>query len=125
MESHDLTKGWHLTDDGVDVIIEGPGNLEIVLRDFDARQLAHKEGLEAEVIGTMRQLSWFYPLGRGMPGDIEQSWVELMSTWEPSMPDHPTQHTLHVGNHLLWQLPESTGEKLQAWFARTEEQRPA
>jgi hypothetical protein len=117
MPHHDLTEGWTLADDGMDVVLCGPGGLEITLPNFDLTRLSHEEGLSPELIGSLRQLMWAYPLGEG-EGDLH-----YIVTWDPKAPDAEAQHRLHVGTAVLWQLPETVGTRLQAWFAQVEEGR--
>jgi hypothetical protein len=113
MPHYDLTEGWTLDDDGVDVLISGPGGLEITLPAFDVTRLVHEGALSPVVIGSLRQLGWTYPLG-----EID---LQYLATWDTEAPHHPAEHRLHVGNAVLWQLPETVGTRLQAWFAQVEE----
>jgi len=113
MPHHDLTHGWALDDDGVDVLLTGPGGLEITLSGFDVGRLHHDEGLGPTLAGTLRQLCWSYPLG-----DIEFTYIV---TWDMSAPDQAAEHRLYVGNAMLWQLSDAVGTRLQAWFAQVEE----
>jgi hypothetical protein len=117
MPHYDLTKGWTLDDDGVDVLLCGPGGLEIALSAFDVTRLSHVEGLSPALIGSLRQLSWAYPLGEG------ESELHYIATWDTEAPDAEATHRLHVGTLVLWQLPETVGDRLQAWFAQVEERR--
>lgn len=122
MQTIDLTRDWWLEDDGQDVLITGPGNLEIALRHFTATKLLHQEGLGPDVIGTLRQLSWRYPVQTQAEGDFEEVWLELITTWDSDQADSPQQHVLHAGNHhITWHLPDDVGQRLQGWFARKEE----
>jgi hypothetical protein len=63
MPHYDLTEGWAIDDDGVDVLLTGPGGLEISLPAFDVARLVHEAGLSPVTIGSLRQLGWTYPLG--------------------------------------------------------------
>src|SRR5262249_36576060 len=113
MHTIDLTNEWWLQDDGIDVLLTGPGNVEIVVPDFDARRLLHEEGLGPDLLGTLRQLSWTYPL--------EGSELQVVSTWDTTRPAHPPRHLLHVGPAVAWVLPDAVGQRLQGWLARCEE----
>jgi hypothetical protein len=113
MPHYDLTEGWAIDDDGVDVLLTGPGGLEIAFPAFDVARLIHEEGLSPVTIGSLRQLGWTYPLG-----DVD---LQYLATWDTEAPDHPAEHRLHVGNAVSWQLPETVGTRLQAWFATVEE----
>ena len=115
MPHHDLTEGWAIDDNGVDVLLRGPGGLEITLPAFDVTRLIHEEGLSPVTIGSLRQLGWTYPLG-----EVD---LQYLVTWDTEAPDHTAEHRLHVGNAVLWQLPETVGTRLQAWFAQVEEGR--
>src|SRR5262249_50854456 len=86
---------------------------EIVVPDFDARRLLHEEGLGPDLLGTLRQLSWTYPL--------EGSELQVVSTWDTTRPAHPPRHLLHVGPAVAWVLPDAVGQRLQGWLARCEE----
>ena len=113
MPHHDLTDGWALDDNGVDVRISGPGGLEITLAAFEVARLVHEEGLSPVTSGSLRQLGWTYPLG-----EVD---LQYLMTWDTEAPDQPAEHRLYVGNAVLWQLPETVGTRLQAWFAQVEE----
>lgn len=112
--------GWSLTDDGEDVCIQGPGRLDIVLRRFEPQRLQHQEGLPPEMIGTLRQLSWRYPVE--LPDDFSKEcvWLELIATWDSTGGGVPL-HILHLGTNVTWELPQEFSEALQRFFARKEE----
>ena len=58
MSHYDLTEGWALDDNGVDILISGPGGLEITLPTFDSAHLVHEGALSPVGIGSLRQLGW-------------------------------------------------------------------
>ena len=113
MPHHDLTEGWALDDNGVDVRISGPGGLAITLAAFAVARLVH-EGVRAPVtLGSLRHLGWTYPLG-----EVD---LRYRMTWDTEAPEQPAEHRLSVGTAVFWQLPETVGTRLQAWFAQVEE----
>ena len=114
MKIIDFGQGWSLEDDGVDVCIMGPGRLEIVLRDFDPKKLVHEEGLPSSILGTLRQISWRYPLE-------SVTALQLISPWDSSAADAPHQHSRDRANAVTWALSGSVGERLQGWLAQAEE----
>jgi len=114
-----LTNGWFLHDDFEDVLITGPGNLEIVMFSFDVHKLVHTEGLGPEAIGTLRQLSWRYPL-TSSANDPDSEW-QMISTWDSAAPEVPAQYRMLIGAAVTWQLPEEVGQRLEGWLVRKEE----
>jgi hypothetical protein len=131
MHSLDLGEDWTLVDDGCDVVLLGPGRLEIVLTGFDPRQLTHEEGLGPACLGTLRQISWRYPLGSACPwveprassGAPSRDELQLITTWDTAQADGFRHHRLHVGPAISWTLPDGVGTALGDWLARQEEHR--
>jgi hypothetical protein len=60
------SKGWSLSYDGGNLLIQGPGGLEIVVRQFDQTKIQHEEPLSPEVVGDSPQLDWLYALEDGI-----------------------------------------------------------
>lgn len=124
-----LDAEWFLEDDGIDVLMRGPGQLELLLKHFAPTHLEHTEGLpQGDSRETLRQIAWYCPLDPDGPPD---AWsLEFIITWDarPPTPDadgilleHERLYRLHVGPQITWRLSPEAGERLQAWFASQEE----
>jgi hypothetical protein len=112
-----MDEQWTLQHDGVDLVIYGPGKLEIVLSDFDPQRTSRSETLPESLLGALLQRACRYPLEAGYE-------LELISTSNPSTPDTPELHRLHVGTKMTWELPEEFAEQLHDWFARVTREDP-
>lgn len=96
-------KNWTVEEDGGDLLICGPGELEIVLRDFDpARSMSG--GLPEEMTGELRTSSVNYFIEDGVE-------IELVTV---ASPDGDGVTKLHVGNYVSWELPAAFGRRLKA-----------
>lgn len=96
---------WQCRMDDTDLVITGPGSLELILHDFDRSRVEHHEDLGAEVLGTLIQRSWRYPIEPGI-------WLELISTEDTGNLDSPALHMLHAGTAISWHLPDAFAEDL-------------
>ena len=98
------SEGWSLRQEGEDLLIWGPGGLEIVLRHFDQTQIQHNQPISPEAVGDPPQLDWLYTLEEGIT-------LHLVST---KSPDEEPLHRLHLGAEgangcwqVSWHLPDS------------------
>jgi hypothetical protein len=98
------SEGWSLRQEGEDLLIWGPGGLEIVLRHFDQTQIQHNQPISPEAVGDPPQLDWLYTLEEGIT-------LHLVST---KSPDGEPLHRLHLGAEgangcwqVSWHLPDS------------------
>jgi hypothetical protein len=80
---------WSITHDNTDVLITGPGGLEITLRDFDPA-LGERDELPPETLGSLLQRQWRFPLEDGV-------WLDGLSTGDTAALDRPELHRLYVG----------------------------
>jgi hypothetical protein len=110
----DLTEGWAVHDDGVDVLITGPGQLEISLLHFDVAQLSYDEPTEPELLGTLKQLIWRYPLIQPPTPDSE---LQLIITIDAGDDEPVPLHMLHIGTRISWALPPTAGWSLSGYFS--------
>lgn len=124
MQKYACGEGWDITDDGVDVVLSGPGQLEIVMPRFAVDRLIHEQGLGPEVIGRLRQMGWTYPLDAPEDDDACAVELSLILTWDSTQPDCPVQGMLYVGTHVTWQVPAAAAQAMGTWFAIQEERRP-
>ena len=115
----DLSEGWWLEDDGRDVLLTGPGGLEISLPSFAVSRLSHAETMPADETGTLREITWSYLLD---PEPCPDSELRLSSTFDPQQ-SHAALHVLHLGTHTLWSLPDMVGWRLGGYFAMKQEGR--
>jgi hypothetical protein len=99
-------EGWELRQEDVDVILRGPGRLEIVFAHFDAAKVERPEGLPPELIGRTRQQGWAYRLD-------EATTLELISIWEVEA-EASRQHLLHANTRIVWELPDAIAQALHA-----------
>jgi hypothetical protein len=97
--------GWALINDGTTLLLTGPGQLEIALRQFDARRAMLPESLPREMLGALRQRGVEYPLD-------ETTTLELILTDCPSQPQQAALYSLHIGNAVSWRLPAGIAEAL-------------
>jgi hypothetical protein len=98
------SEGWSLSREGVDLLIQGPGGLKIVVRHFDQTKIQHNEPLSPEAVDDLPPLDWLYPLEDGIT-------LHLVSS---SSPDGKPLHRLHLGAEgatgcwqVSWHLPGS------------------
>ena len=94
---------WTVFYEGDDVVLCGPGGLQIMLYDFDAERLERLPDLPMQE-GLFVQRQWRYPLEEGV-------WLELIST-EHATNTLQTLHLLRVGTAVAWQLSEESAELL-------------
>lgn len=97
---------WKIVADDTYVCISGPGELEIVLRDFDP-SLAARDELPPQALERLRQQQWRYPLDDGV-------WLMGVSTGDAT---RPALHHLHLGTWVSWTIPEAMAEVLHALMA--------
>jgi hypothetical protein len=101
--------GWSLSYEGGDLMIQGPGGLEIVVCHFDQTKIQHNEPLSPEVVGDPPQLDWLYTLEGGIT-------LHLVSS---SSPEGEALHRLRVsaegvtgGWQVGWHLPDDIAAML-------------
>lgn len=97
---------WKIVADDTHVCISGPGELEIVLQDFDPG-LAARDELPPEALGRLLQRQWRYPLAEGV-------WLKGVSTSDAARSE---LHHLHLGTWVLWTIPARLAEVLHALMA--------
>lgn len=102
---------WSITHDDTDVLIASPGELAIILRDFDPA-LVERDELPPEALGSLLQRQWRYPLEDGV-------WLEGLSTGDTAALDRPELHRLHIGSCVQCTIPEELAEVLHALMAGT------
>ena len=99
---------WQLQFEGNHATIYGPGDLEIVLRDFRSVQARRGSVLPPTVRGLSVQRHWRYPLE-------EDLWLEGLSISKPEdLLERPELHMLHVGHSVYWRIPAEFAEELHA-----------
>ena len=99
---------WQLQFEGNHATIYGPGDLEIVLRDFRSVHARRGAVLPPTVRGLSVQRHWRYPLEEGL-------WLEGLSISKPEdLLERPELHMLHVGHSVYWRIPEAFAEQLHA-----------
>ena len=98
------SEGWSIRQEGEDLIIGGPGHLEIVVNRFDQTKIQHNEPLSPESVGDSPQIDWLYTLDEAIA-------LHLVST---KGPDGDPVHRLHLGAEgtkgcwqVSWHLPDS------------------
>jgi hypothetical protein len=97
---------WHIDQRDGHVVIYGPGQLEIILHDFDATRAQRGDTPPPKLADTLLERHWRYPLETGL-------WLEGMSIRNPSdLLDRPALHVLHIGKAVSWHLPKATAEAL-------------
>lgn len=101
---------WSIQLDDDTLLIRGPGQLEIVLRHFDARRTARVEGLGRQLLGEdLAQRGWAYRVSPEEPIELE-----CISTGHPGDQFPAWQHELLIGTHITWQLPGDFAQELTA-----------
>jgi hypothetical protein len=116
----DLTEGWWLKDDGRDVLLSGPGGLEISMPSFAVRRLSHEE-LPAHATSMLREITYRYLLD---PEPCPDSELSLSSTYDPATQSVTPLHVLRLGTHTLWNLPDTVGWLLGGYLGMKQEGRP-
>jgi hypothetical protein len=96
-------KDWTTYEELGDLIIVGPGDLEIVLHDFSP---ARVEVEEPTLTGSLAQRTWRYKLEKGI-------FLELISTMERN-DTRSAMHCLHIGSFVRWEVPEEFAKKLHS-----------
>jgi hypothetical protein len=95
---------WMLEYLNTDLVITGPGQLQIVLQEFDPDRLRSDHILPPEVLGDLQQGGWSYELEPGVT-------LQLISTRSRHHPGSAL-HVLHVGRQVSWTLPAEFGAQL-------------
>ena len=115
MDYGDLDRDdWCLEYGGIDLLILGLGRLRIALPHFDLQAVSHEEDMGSDVIGGLVQRRWCYTLPDGVD-------LRLISTGNPHDPDAPELHQLFIGDHVMWEMPETFAEALHACHLPTRE----
>lgn len=97
---------WRIDHHGGDLMIYGPGQLEIILQNFDAARVQEGYELPARRVGALVERHWRYPLEEGV-------WLEGMSIQNTAdMLGRPPTYLLHIGNAVSWHLPKNVAEAL-------------
>jgi hypothetical protein len=104
---------WTITEELDDLLICGPGNLEIVLKDFSPMQTLPSNPLPQEMLGSLRQREWSYLL----EPNVE---LQLISTRDSTNPETPELHMLHIGSRVSWTVPAEFAERLHALLRCTQ-----
>jgi len=108
---------WSIDHHGGDLIIYGPGQLEIILHHFDAAKAQEGWELPARWVGTLVERHWRYPLEEGV-------WLEGISIHNTAdMLGRPPTHLLHIGNAVSWHLPKDVAEELHELMGEVGEKR--
>lgn len=113
--THELGLGWWIHEKGQDVLISGPGGLEIDLNPFDADKLEFEEGYVLGTIGRLMRRSWHYPL----PEHEGESRLSLLLMWASTVAGNAELYKMYLGTHISWILIGDTGHKLWQWFSDT------
>lgn len=79
---------WQVDRKGTDIVIKGPGGLEVVLRNFDPARVQRDPLLWGR--------RWSYPL------DEEGTLLEVTSVVDP---ERGHEHRLHFGGGASWRIP--------------------
>lgn len=93
---------WDVYYDLDDLIVTGPGGLEIVIRDFRHQRPVHDAPLSEEILGDLIQRSWSVEISEGVV-------LQLVTTRRP---EGGELHLLHVGSMVSWELPGEFAERL-------------
>jgi hypothetical protein len=96
---------WQITyPNGHDVLIYGPGNLEILLRQFDLSLVVHHNNAMPEIFSNFSQRHWTYPLWL----DVK---LRLVSTTSSTPRGRPDLHSLSLGcPWVKWTLSDRDAE---------------
>lgn len=106
---------WRIDHHGGNLMIYGPGQLEIILHDFDATRASEGWELPARLVGALVERHWRYPLAEGM-------WMEGISIQNTAdMLGRPTTHLLHIGHAVSWHLPQAIAEELHTLMGDVKE----
>lgn len=100
--------GWELRHYGPELLILGPGRLEIMIDPFESQRVRWDfDPLAPALVGDLRQLGWELVLPDGVT-------LQGIMTWRPDFPGDVTQadYQVSVGNYILWTLPASFGAAL-------------
>jgi hypothetical protein len=100
-----MTNDWTYLIDADNLVICGPGKLEVVCEDFFALPPSLLVPLPSEVLGTLRQRGWIFALQEGVR-------LELVSTRDLAHPKRAERHRLHIGSQVSWPLPPRFAEQL-------------
>ena len=127
---------WHIDWDGADVVIVGPGSVEVVLRGFDAAKL-ETVGLPSNVLDALGGLAALEPVlpDTDVPlvhscterpeGQVHQDgWrytddkidLQCISTWRDGAPDHGRCNILWVGECVSWPIDTPTYRTIDGFF---------
>ena len=97
---------WRIDHHVGNLVIYGPGQLEIILHDFDAVKASEGWELPDRLVGTLVERHWRYPLEGGV-------WLEGISIQNTAdMLGRPPTHFLYIGRAVRWHLPRDTAEEL-------------
>ena len=97
---------WRIDHHGGNLVIYGPGQLEIILHNFDTDKAQEGVNLPAKLLGTLIERHWRYPLEEGI-------WLEGISIRDAAdMLGRPPTYLLHIGNAVSWHLPKDAAEEL-------------
>jgi hypothetical protein len=100
-----MTNDWTYSIDGDNLVLCGPGKLEIVCEDFFSAGPFPLNSLPPEALGTLRQRGWAFALQEGVG-------LELISTRDTAKPRRAERHSLHIGRQVSWPLPPRFAEQL-------------
>lgn len=95
---------WRVEQGETEIVIYGPGGLEIMLREFDPIRV-QRLLLSAALAGGLIQRSWAYPLYEGVT-------LELVSVLHPKGDE---SHRLRLGDRVRWMdIPNKFAEALHS-----------
>ena len=124
---------WQIHWDDADVVIVGPGSLEVVLRDFNHTKL-QTVGLQSNVLDALGGLASLEPtlpetMGPLAPSHPERrmrqcGWrytdakidLQCISTWRDGVPDHGRDNILWVGECVSWAIDTATFRAIDTFF---------
>ena len=97
---------WHIERGKDYVVLYGPSQLEIILRDFDPAKAERGATLPPQRAGRLVERHWRYPLEAGI-------WLEGLSLRDPEdMLGRPPMHVVHIGHMVSWHVPAAIAEAL-------------
>lgn len=100
---------WKIDYDDRSLLIYGPGDLEIEIRDFDSKK-SISQGFDEEISGDLQIFGVMYPL---YPSEIEGETVYLEAVRVKSRKKGTAYGILHIGSRVCWRFSAQFVEELQ------------
>jgi hypothetical protein len=94
---------WRVIHGGADLLIEGPGQLKMVLRSFSPAKIEHSSGAPAQGTERAAQCVWQYPIA-------PHAWLKLLKLAGQGQ----QTYRLQLGEEVTWEVPADFAEHLQA-----------